>query len=78
MKNKPKENTNMRADRIIRIDVNDFTGKLLERWKASITNKPLGIIMVLKVKELFNLTMNDLNLIINKELEEEKRFQLQL
>lgn len=60
---------NRAVDRIVRLDVNDFEGRLLERWKANVLNKKIGLIICFRVMEHFNINVSDLKDNREKEIE---------
>jgi len=70
-----KPNSNRRVDRVVRVDVNDYSGTLLERWKTSVSNKGLGKKIIINLKELFGITNKDLQDEENREILEEIELQ---
>ena len=66
---------NKSADRIVRLDVNGFDGTLLERWKTKVSNKLIGLKIVERVMNLFNIRIDELIKSEKNEIEEEKKLQ---
>jgi hypothetical protein len=69
---------NKPVDRIVRLDVHDSDNKLLERWKCRVSNRNIGMIILLRVKDLFDFSMSDLEEKTKSDLDEEKKMQEKL
>ena len=70
--------SNTQTDRIVRLDVNDYEGNLLERWKAKVTDRKIGRIIILRLKEIFNFNDREIFNQEKEELNEELKLQREL
>jgi hypothetical protein len=70
-----QEKKNRSVDRMARLDLNNFDGDLIERWKANVLNKKIGIIMVLHLMDWFNITIHELENRAKSDIDEELEFQ---
>jgi hypothetical protein len=73
-----EKSPNRAVDRIVRVDLNNFDGALLERWKANVLNKKIGLIMIKRMIEWFGVTSNELATNQKDEFNEELQLQKKL
>ena len=73
-----EKSANRAVDRIVRVDLNNFDGALLERWKANVLNKKIGLIMTKRMIEWFGITLNELATNQKDEFKEELELQKKL
>lgn len=69
---------NRNVDRFAKLGIYDFNGNNLEKWKANVLNKGLGVIMIIRIMDNFNIEINDIKEKQKSLLDEELKLQNQL
>lgn len=59
-----------RPAEIVRLDTHSWGGDLIDRIKAKTSEKEKGIMMLLCIKDIFNISWEDIGSYKNKEIEE--------
>ena len=61
MKSKKKKNTRQgRVAEISKLDFHDFSGRLIDRTRAKVTERDKGVLMIQNIKDRFNLSDIDI------------------
>lgn len=69
---------NRNVDRVAKLGIYDFDGNNLERWKANVLNKGLGVLMILSIMENFEIKLEDISKKQRSLIDEELRLQKEL
>lgn len=58
---------------IARLDFHDWNGEILDRIRAKVTEKKIGVLMIDKIKDNFGITDIDIRYYHNEEMKEERK-----
>lgn len=73
-----KNKVNRKVDRYVILSIYDFNGDIIEKLKSNVLNRGLGVIMVMRLMDNFNINLEDIRLKQKSLIDEELKLQNEL
>lgn len=64
---------NNHVDRLVKVDVSDSKGNILERWKSPASDRKVGRRIIIRLKEIFGIRTSEIQEEENKLANEDRK-----